>query len=227
MPCGRLIAQLLPLGWRFSSVTTSAEEAFAQPLGVWDLAEEPNLLPDVELVLAGQSLGDEAQESQVLGVSASSGTHSVFFARYAAAVTALSKSANRKPLLAWLGRSGDGVLSERAKAELLRAFRSALTQAQTTAPPTDALKALAAACLRTLAALPSERGQVTPRVESIVQVYLPWLMRAGVNLKNEGRETLTREERTRAAAAAGWLAALDRFPDEARLILRGIAEALK
>lgn len=209
----------------FSSLASSPEAAFAEPLGVWDLSEEPSLLQDVELVLAGKALGQDAQESQVLGAAASSVTGSVFFARYAATVAALSKSTNRKPLLAWVGRAGEGALSEGAKAELLRAFHSELTQTQ--GPPGDALKALAGACLRTLAALPSESGPVTPRVESIVQVYLPWLARAGVNLKNEGRETLTRKERVRAAAAAGWLASLDRFPEGSRSILRGLAEALK
>ena len=208
----------------FASATTSAEEAFAEPLAVWELSQEPSLLQDVELVLAGAALGEEAQESQVLAAGASSAAHSVYFARYAAAVASPSKSANRKPLLAWIGRMGDRSLSERAKAELLRSFHTAL--AGLARPPSDALQALTAACLRTLAASEPQQRGVTPRLESVVQVYLPWLARAGTNFKSEARETLTPPERAQAAAAAAQLVTLP-LPETSKKVLRDLAEALK
>jgi len=208
----------------FSSVPASVEQAFLQPLAVWELSEEPGLLQDVELVLASRALGPEAQEAQVLEVASRGGMHSGFFARYASAVALLARTSNRKSLLAWIGRLGDGALSERAKSELLRSVHSALTREQRPAP--DALRALAAACLSTVAASQPEEASLTPRLESVVQVYLPWLAGSSPEWKTLARDALSPAERTKAAATLRWLAGLARFPEPQRDLLRQLAAAL-
>ncbi|MGH9366591.1 MAG: hypothetical protein ACRD3M_02815, partial [Thermoanaerobaculia bacterium] len=93
-------------------------------------------------------------------------------------------------------------------------------------PSADAATALGAACFQTLA---SARGRqedsITPRVESVVTLYLPWLSKAFPDLTSVSRE-LPGAERASAAEAMRWLAGLERFPAKSRQVLREMAAAL-
>ncbi len=200
-------------------------EAFASPLAVWPVSMDPNLVQDVEFILSGSTLGVKEQASRILDLlKRDSRQHSLFLARYIAALGIAAEGADRRNLLDWIGRVGGDRLSEPGRAELLRSFHRQLLTLS--ASPDDALEALAAASIRTLADVSTGNlGAITPRIDSVIVVYLPWLAKVRPDSRYLGRRTPP-EQRTKAAEAMRWLASLDRFPEKSRQVLRDLASAL-
>ena len=205
----------------------SFETDFRQPLDLWRATGDRGLVSDVEFVVGGQGLPGEQQASRVLDLlKQGSEKHGVFIGRYLAALAVAIEGPSRGKLLDWTTRIGGNRLSDSGESELLRSFQMNLVLRDK--PPADAVLAFAAACLHALASVRSENdNSITPLVESVVQVYLPWLAKHVSRFPSAVLPPVAKDQRVKLREAARSLAALERFSAESRDVLRQLANALQ
>ena len=198
-----------------------AASAFAQPTSVFRRQSDPALVQDVEWIVEGEKLDVATQASRLLALLGKSPTdHTLFVGRYLAAVAHRAAGPSRAALLDAAAHVDSIKLDENARAELLRSFHVGLVMQD--APPADEMQALLAACLRTLAAAPAA-GEIPARLESVVQVYLPWLAKHVPSFSSAASRVVSKDERERAQKTARSLSAMERFPARSREVLRQLA----
>lgn len=202
-------------------------EAFAQPTSGWPAASYPVLVEDVAWIAEGQELSVEKQADRTLAMLEKTSTNrSLFFGRYLAAVARSSASRARGLLLEQIAHIENQKLDEDARAELLRALHVGLVMQDK--PAADEIQALLAASLQTLAAARApEAGEALARVESVVQVYLPWLAKHVSRFPSAVLPLVAKDQRERVRETARSLATLERFSPESRDVLRQLANALR
>jgi len=204
----------------------SLAEVFSRPTAAFDARQEPAVVEDVRWILAGQKQGLAAQGPRAVAqLRASKAPRSLFFGRYVAVLALASEGSSRSQLLEAISRYDAVALAGPAESEALRALHVQILGRPS--PPEDALSALLSACLRAIAASPTGTAeQIAPTLESVVQVYLPWLAKTSSSWKVGARAALSAPERARAVEALKWLAGLARFPAQDRDVLRQLAAAL-
>jgi hypothetical protein len=204
----------------------SLADVFSRPAAAFDARQEPAVVEDVRWILAGQKLEIGAQGSRLIAqVRASKTSRSLFFGRYLAVLALASEGPTRRQLLETISQYDAGALAGPAESEALRALHVGILGAASTSE--DAVGSLLSASLRALAASPTgDPEQITPTLESVVQVYLPWIAKSRPDWKTRARSALSAPERTRAAEALKWLAGLARFAERDRDVLRQLAASL-
>ena len=199
--------------------------AFAQPTSVYRRQADPALVEDVEWIAEGQKLDVPSQANRLLALLAKSpGDRTLVVGRYVAAVAHRSAGASRAALLDAASHVQTIKLDENGRAELLRSLYVGLAMQDT--PPADEAQSLLTASLRTLAASRNVKPEdVSGRLESVVQTYLPWLAKHVPGFASAPLNALPKNERDGARDAARALAGMERFPARARDALRTIANA--
>jgi len=205
--------------------TVSYASAFAEPLAAVDVAGEVTLPSQIDFVVQGAKLGWEDQARRLLAQASSERAVGTVLARYLVSLAAQTTGRARQQLVDSIAGLAGGRLSAEGRGELLNSLQERLALEEK--PPPDLLHAFEAACLRVLAS--SETGgaaSVSPTLESIAQVYLPWLSKSLPDWKTAPRSALSAAERTKAAEALRWLAGLTRFPERKKEVLRQLAGSL-
>lgn len=200
-------------------------QALAKPSSVWLAGEALVVVSDVEWIVAGQKLDAEDQGSRLLAFLAETQRpRSLFLGRYLAVLAAASKGSTRASLLDRIANIETQKLDEDGKAELLRALHVEILMRE--GPPADAPRALLFACLRTVAAWEGKELEISPRLESVASVYLPWLVTKSSNWQRSIPD-FPPAERTRARKALERLSSEEALPQPTRKALEELVQSLR
>lgn len=200
--------------------------AFSRPTAAYLKRADLPFVEDVEWIVEGEKLDVPSQAARLLSrLEKAPPGGTLFVGRYLAAVAHAASGPARAALLDAISRVESLQLGEDARAESLRALHAGLVMQDK--PPADEVQALLASSLQTLAGAVGAPGEISSRVESVVQVYLPWLAKRVPRFPAAALPLVTREQRARVREAAMALAALERFSPESRGALRELAGALK